>query len=106
MIKASSTLLTPGLAADVQIFGNAGPYTTGDTVILNCLATGGNPPPLIQWTKDGEFVAAGETYMFAAEPEDNGKPIRCNAVNGVGTIWSEVAVQVMCKSTNKLSPST
>ena len=90
-------LLIPGLADSVQIYGNSGPYTSGSTVILNCLATGGNPAPLIQWSKDGEFVAAGETYTFTAEPEDNARPIRCNAINGAGTIWSEVALEIFCE---------
>ena len=34
--------------------GTVGPYQLGDHLILLCLVDGGDPPPAVIWTRDGE----------------------------------------------------
>lgn len=53
--------------------GRAGPYEEGTELTLNCVVTGGTPPPSITWSTNGHIVAATAVDTSSGENSQSSK---------------------------------
>ncbi|CAC5394179.1 unnamed protein product [Mytilus coruscus] len=69
-------------------------YDLGDTVMLSCSSTGGNPLPIVNWLRDKNVITNGisrstdsgvvtTTLTFTAGLEDHLEVFECQADNGI-----------------------
>lgn len=83
------SLLRKAPPSAASITGNSSPFGTGDSITLTCVVTGGNPPPTIQWHKDGSSLS-GETLStltFLGSSSAAGD-YSCQATNILGQVSS------------------
>ena len=80
---------------------------SGDKLTLACISRGGNPLPTLSWYQESELVdsthsassdgAIRETtnvYSFVVKPEDNKRELRCEASNPMGSLSTEIRLNV------------
>lgn len=92
---------------EIEGYAAGAVLNSGDKLTLACISRGGNPLPSLSWYNEDELVDSSSTsstdgslkettnvYSFAVRPEDNKKQFRCEASNPIGSLSSEIRLNV------------